>query len=133
MLMNACETFVADSIRKKFPDRRLTIAAVRHPHQGRFTVERRVTTADRVKEAVPRARISARSARRCLPRRATGNLTIVTDSVVAGLDYDPKSRKVAGVRVIDQNTRAGKRYTARIVFPQCVHSWIDADPAQFNE
>ena len=36
--------------------------------------------------------------------------------MVAGLDYDPKSRKVAGVRVIDQNTRVGKRYTARIVF-----------------
>jgi choline dehydrogenase-like flavoprotein len=36
--------------------------------------------------------------------------------VVVGLDYDPKSRKVAGVRAIDQHTRAGKRYTARIVF-----------------
>jgi choline dehydrogenase-like flavoprotein len=36
--------------------------------------------------------------------------------VVVGLDYDPKTRKVSGVRVVDQNTRTGKRYTSKIVF-----------------
>jgi choline dehydrogenase-like flavoprotein len=115
MLMNACETFVADSIRKRFPDRRLTIApsAVltrelhgRAPCHYCGPCERGCSTGSyfsSISSTLPAA-------------KATGNLTIVTDSVVAGLDYDPKTRKVAGVRVIDQNTLAGKRYTAKVVF-----------------
>ena len=115
MLMNACETFVADSIREKFPGRRLTIAPSailtkalhgRQPCHYCGPCERGCSTGSyfsSISSTLPAA-------------RATGNLTIITDSVVAGLDYDPKSRKVAGVRAVDQNTRAGKRYTARIVF-----------------
>ena len=68
MLMNACETFVADSIRQKFPDRRLTIApsaVLTRPLHGRAPChycgpcERGCST----------ARTSARSGRRCLPQR----------------------------------------------------------------
>jgi choline dehydrogenase-like flavoprotein len=115
MLMNACETFVADKIREKFPDRHLTIAPsaiLTKPLPGRAAChycgpcERGCSTGSyfsSISSTLPAA-------------KATGNLTVVTDSVVVGLDYDPKSRKVAGVRAIDQNTRAGKRYTARIVF-----------------
>lgn len=46
----------------------------------------------------------------------TGNLTIVTDSIVHSLVYDPKTGKVTGVRVIDSHTKAGKTYEAKIVF-----------------
>jgi choline dehydrogenase-like flavoprotein len=46
----------------------------------------------------------------------TGNLTIVTDAIVHSLIHDPKTGKISGVRVIDQNTRAGKTYQAKIVF-----------------
>jgi choline dehydrogenase-like flavoprotein len=48
--------------------------------------------------------------------RRTGNLTIVTDSIAHSLVYDPKSRKVSGVRVIDANTRQGRTYEAKMVF-----------------
>jgi choline dehydrogenase-like flavoprotein len=47
---------------------------------------------------------------------ATGNLTKVTDTIVAGLDYDPKTRRVVGIRTIDRNTRARHTYRSRIVF-----------------
>jgi choline dehydrogenase-like flavoprotein len=115
MLMNACETFVAGKIREKYPGRHLTIAPsaiLTKELHGRLPChycgpcERGCSTGSyfsSISSTLPAA-------------RATGNLTVVTDSVVVGLDYDPKSRKVAGVRAIDQNTRAGKRYTARIVF-----------------
>lgn len=115
MPMNACETFVADKIREKFPGRHLTIAPSailtrelhgRAPCHYCGPCERGCSTGSyfsSISSTLPAA-------------RATGNLTTVTDSVVVGLDYDPNSRKVAGVRAVDQNTRAGKRYTARIVF-----------------
>jgi choline dehydrogenase-like flavoprotein len=115
MPMNACETYVADKIREKFPGRHLTIAAVailtkelhgRAPCHYCGPCERGCSTGSyfsSISSTLPAA-------------KATGNLTIVTDSVVVGLDYDPKSRKVAGVRTVDRNTRAGNRYTGRIVF-----------------
>ncbi len=46
----------------------------------------------------------------------TGNLTIVTDAIVHSIVHDPKTGRATGVRVIDQNTRAGRTYEARIIF-----------------
>ena len=48
--------------------------------------------------------------------RKTGNLTLLSDQVVTNLDYDPKTRRVTGVRVVDANTQEAKVHTARIVF-----------------
>jgi choline dehydrogenase-like flavoprotein len=47
---------------------------------------------------------------------ATGNTTIRTDSVVEGLDIDPGTNKISGVRVIDSKTRDRHRFSAKIVF-----------------
>lgn len=47
---------------------------------------------------------------------ATGNLTVMPDSVVTSLEYDEKKKRVTGVRVIDANTKVGKVYRSRIVF-----------------
>ena len=46
----------------------------------------------------------------------TGNLTIVTDAIVHSIVYDPKTGKATGVRVIDQNTKKGSTYEAKIIF-----------------
>jgi len=46
----------------------------------------------------------------------TGNLTIVTDAIVHSIIHDPKTGKATGVRVLDQNTRVGKTYEAKIIF-----------------
>lgn len=48
--------------------------------------------------------------------RKTGNLTLKSDCVVAGIDYDPQSQRASGVRVIDANTRVGTTYTAKLIF-----------------
>lgn len=48
--------------------------------------------------------------------RATGNLTVVTDAVVASVEHDPVLGRVTGVRVVDRNTREGRTYPARMVF-----------------
>ena len=48
--------------------------------------------------------------------RNTGNLTVVTDSIVHSLIHDPKTGKVSGVRVIDANTKEGRTYEGKLVF-----------------
>jgi choline dehydrogenase-like flavoprotein len=48
--------------------------------------------------------------------KATGRLTMMNDVIVAGLDYDPKKRRVTGVRTIDSNTHEHRRFTGRMVF-----------------
>jgi choline dehydrogenase-like flavoprotein len=48
--------------------------------------------------------------------KKTGNLTMVTDAIVHSIIQDPKTGKATGVRVIDQNTKVGKTYEAKIIF-----------------
>src|SRR5690606_3289194 len=48
--------------------------------------------------------------------RATGRLTLRPDSVVTSLDYDPTTRRVTGVRVVDANTKQAEVIPARLVF-----------------
>ncbi|HSB95488.1 MAG TPA: GMC family oxidoreductase [Spongiibacteraceae bacterium] len=48
--------------------------------------------------------------------RKTGNLSLRANSVVEGLDYDPASKRIAAVRVIDSVTKEKSRITARMVF-----------------
>lgn len=48
--------------------------------------------------------------------KATGNLTVATDKIVSELVYDGESNRVTGVRVVDQNTKEGSTYSARVFF-----------------
>lgn len=48
--------------------------------------------------------------------QATGRLTILPDSLVASLNYDPVARKVTGAQIIDTATRQKRTVTARIIF-----------------
>jgi choline dehydrogenase-like flavoprotein len=48
--------------------------------------------------------------------RATGNLTLLPNSVVAEVLYDPKKGVASGVRVINAITRHETEFTSRIVF-----------------
>jgi choline dehydrogenase-like flavoprotein len=48
--------------------------------------------------------------------RRTGNMTLISNAVAQSLDYDPVSGRVSGVNVVDAITRAGGRYTAKMVF-----------------
>lgn len=48
--------------------------------------------------------------------RLTGNLTLINDTAVHGLDYDSASNRVSGVRTVNTKTKAAKTITARVVF-----------------
>lgn len=47
---------------------------------------------------------------------ATGNLTLLSDSIVSRLIHDETDNRVSGVRVIDAVTREEREYRARVVF-----------------
>jgi choline dehydrogenase-like flavoprotein len=46
----------------------------------------------------------------------TGNLTVVTDTIAHSILYDPATGKASGVQVIDGGSRAGRSYSARLIF-----------------
>lgn len=46
----------------------------------------------------------------------TGNLTLMTDSVVHSVIYDDAKAKAVGVRVIDANTKEEREYFAKVIF-----------------
>jgi len=46
----------------------------------------------------------------------TGNCTIVNNAIVHSLDYDAKTQRVTGVKVIDANSKELTTYTSRMVF-----------------
>ncbi|MEJ6726329.1 MAG: GMC family oxidoreductase [Emcibacteraceae bacterium] len=48
--------------------------------------------------------------------KRTGNLTIITDSIVDSIIYDPKNKKARGVRVIDSRTNITTTYNAKVIF-----------------
>jgi choline dehydrogenase-like flavoprotein len=48
--------------------------------------------------------------------RATGRLTLRSDAVVSNLEYDPATKRVTGVRVVDTNTKQAEIIPARMVF-----------------
>lgn len=46
----------------------------------------------------------------------TGNMTMITDSIVHSVIYDEKTKKAAGVRVIDNKTNQHRTINARVIF-----------------
>jgi choline dehydrogenase-like flavoprotein len=115
MEMTVVEKAVKTRIEKRFPDRILTIgrtATLTQPHNGRGACHYCGPCA---RGCSVGAYFSTQSS--TLPAaRKTGNLTLKSDCVVAGIDYDPATKRAVGVRVIDARTRAATTYSGRLIF-----------------
>ncbi len=115
MALNAVEAHVRQTISQHWPDRRLTIgrtANLTEAKEGRAACQYRSICARGCSFG---AYFSTQSS--TLPAaRKTGNLTLITDSVVEGVDYDPVTRRAVGVRVLNTATGERSRPTARLVF-----------------
>lgn len=115
MELSVVERAVKGSIEESFPGRMMTIgrvAVLTEPKNGRGAChycgpcERGCSVG---------AYFSTQST--TLPAaQKTGNLTLQPDSVVAGIDYDPDTRRATGVRVIDAKTKAATTYNAKLIF-----------------
>ena len=113
--LNVVEQAARERIMAAWPERRLTIgrtANLTREKDGRGPCQSRSICARGCSYG---AYFSTQSS--TLPAaQATGNLTLITDAAVEKIDYDPKTRRVTGVRWIDSKTRTRRQATARLVF-----------------
>ncbi|QGX63104.1 GMC oxidoreductase [Alteromonas mediterranea] len=118
--MSYAEQYISNNIAKKYTDRHLIIGRAAN-----------LTSPTEEQTALGRGKCLARSycRRGCsfgayfssqsatLPAaHKTGNLTVITDSIVERIDYDDVNNKVSGVSVIDANTKERRQYKSRAVF-----------------
>ena len=115
MDMNVMEKDLKGKLEAHYDDRKMTIgrvAVLTKPHNGRGQCHycgpcQRGCSAG--------AYFSTQSS--TLPAaRKTNRLTLKSDCVVEGIDYDPQTKKASGVRVIDANTFEKTTYTSKLVF-----------------
>ncbi len=120
MDMNCVEVAFKKHLEKMHPTRRVTIGRCAHltsPQSDQVSMGRGPCQLRNVCERGCSYGGYFSSLSATLPAaELTGNLTIVTDAVVDSLEYDPGSKRVSGVRVIDSNTREHRQYRARMVF-----------------
>ncbi len=48
--------------------------------------------------------------------RRTGNMTLITDTMVARINYEPETGRATGVDTVNRKTGERKTYTARVIF-----------------
>jgi choline dehydrogenase-like flavoprotein len=115
MALNVVEQHMRQAISARWPDRRLTIgrtANLTQEKEGRAPCQYRSICARGCSYG---AYFSTQSS--TLPAaQKTGNLTLVTDSLVEAVDFDPSSGRVSGVRILNAVSGERSRRTARMVF-----------------
>ncbi|HEX2919003.1 MAG TPA: GMC family oxidoreductase [Edaphobacter sp.] len=113
--MNCAELDMRKVVAQKFPDRCLTIgrtAILTVPHRGRAACH---YCGPCGRGCITRSYFS--SIHSTLPAaEATGKMTLRPFSVVHSLIFDPKTRRISGVRVIDANTKQSLEFHAKVVF-----------------
>jgi choline dehydrogenase-like flavoprotein len=115
MGINAGERRLAELVARNYTDRRVVparVANLTQPIGDRVACQNRNQCARGCSFG---AYFSTQSS--TLPAaKATGRLTLITDSIVDALEYDPATRRVSGVRVRDARDGSMSVRTARIVF-----------------
>ncbi len=116
MELNCAEVVMKEAIAKYFGDERvLTIgraAILTQPHNGRAACHQ---CGPCERGCITRSYFSSVNA--TLPAaEKTGRMTLRPYSVVHSLAFDPVSRKINAVRVIDGKTRAAQEFKAKVIF-----------------
>ncbi len=115
--MNMAETWTKERLEKAMPGRKLIPTRVANmtedkPEQGRSRCQSR----SQCNRGCSFGAYFSTQAVTLPAARATNNLTLLSDQVVTSLEYDPKTKRVTGVRTVDANTHAAHTYRSRIVF-----------------
>lgn len=117
MPMNVAETWLKGRLESEFPGRKLIPARLSNmtedkPEQGRTKCQFR----NQCHRGCSFGAYFSTQAVTLPAAQKTGRLTLRPNAVVASLDYDPATKKVTGVRVVDAETRAAETIPARMVF-----------------
>lgn len=115
MEFNCVENHVAESIRKNYSDRIMTIGRVANltqNHKGRGKCMFR----NRCIRGCPYGGYFSTQSSTLPPAMATGNLTIRPGSIVTNVIYDDATQKAKGVQIQDMETGETHEYFAKVVF-----------------
>ena len=117
MELNYAEKIVKKGIEDNFKGRNLIIGRTANitkakPDQGRAACNYRNQCAGGCSFGAYYSSVSV-----TLPAAAkTGNLTIQANSVVSSLEYDPKTKRVTGVRIVNTKTKKKETIKSKVVF-----------------
>ena len=116
MQFTCAEETVRDAVEKYFgSERRMTMgrtAILTQPHRGRAACH---YCGPCSRGCITKSYFSSLNS--TLPAaQATGKLTVRPHSVVHGLTFDPATRKVSGVQVIDGQTHQAMEFKAKVIF-----------------
>lgn len=117
MPMNVAEKWMKQRLESQFPGRKLINARLSNmtedkPEQNRTKCQLRNQCSNGCSFG---AYFSTQAV--TLPAaRSTGRLTLRSNAVVTNLDYDPATKRVTGVRLIDTGTGQAETVSARLVF-----------------
>ncbi|MDH5609881.1 MAG: GMC family oxidoreductase [Cyclobacteriaceae bacterium] len=118
--MNAAEQTIRERIMAAFDDRKVVIGRNAHltdpqeihQQQGRGPCQARKLC----ERGCPYGGYFSSNSSTLPWAEKTGNLTLVTDTVVTSIVYDEERKKAVGVQVIDTTTGNTRLYTARTIF-----------------
>jgi choline dehydrogenase-like flavoprotein len=115
MEMNCIEDYFSGKIRQHYKDRIVTIARTANLSRG-WNGRGPCQYRNLCSRGCPFGGYFSSNAATLPTAAATGNLTVVPDSVVAEVLYDDQKSRAIGVRVIDAHTKQSTEYYARIIF-----------------
>ena len=118
--LSCVENYFKDVVAKNYPDRHVIYSRCAHltkPNQihldqGRAQCQKR----NICQRGCPFGGYFSSNASTIPWAEKTGNMTLMTDSVVQSVIYDDKKGKATGVRVIDAKTNTLTEYFARVIF-----------------
>ncbi len=113
--LTVVERHLKRSLESAHPERRLTVgrtANLTRAHRGRAPCMSRLHCQRGCSLGAYFSSLSS-----TLPAaRKTGNLTILTDTIAASLEFDARQGRVIAVQTIDSRTKARRAYKARVFF-----------------
>ncbi len=115
MEMNCIEDYLSKKIRSKYADRIVTIGRVANltrGWQGRGPCQYR----NLCSRGCPFSGYFSSNSATIPAAFSTGNLSLITDSIVLEIIYDEKNRMASGVRVMDSLTKKVSEFYAKIIF-----------------
>ncbi|MHA4808136.1 GMC oxidoreductase [Flavitalea flava] len=115
MEMNCIEDLFSQKIRSHYPDRLVTIGRVANLSQG-WNGRGPCQYRNLCVRGCPFSGYFSSNAATLPSAAATGNLTLLPDSIVTEIIYDEQQQKARGVMVMNAHTRQVTAYYARIVF-----------------
>ncbi|MGJ1285023.1 GMC oxidoreductase [Sphingobacterium spiritivorum] len=118
--MNVVEKYIKEKINTHFKDRHVIIGRCAnlaeltefHRQQGRMKCQARSLC----ERGCPFGGYFSSNASTLPFAEKTGNLTLMTDTVVESIVYDEVSKKATAVQVIDARTKQRKQITAKVIF-----------------